>query len=425
MATRFSLALVAIIALAAAGLAEAQAPGGSALKWRPAGSAMPASTVRTTAESNAVQPASGSGVVRKSPAPSSAVIAPPSAVTAPPQKRIARVTAGNGRLPTGAGQVWRNYDISPYTLRVTTTNRPEQALIDWILRETGYEAWHSEPLGILNASRRTLRVYHTPDMQARVSAIVDRFVGQEAESRAFGIQVVTVDHPSWRSRAQRLLRPISVQTPGVQAWLLQKEDAAVLLAELKRRTDFREHSSPHLLVNDGQSTVVSSLRERTYTRSVTMRPDVWPGFEPEKAHIDEGFSLEFSPLSSVDGKAIDAVIKCNIDQVEKMVPVMVEVPTSVSPRQRTKIEVPQITHFRFHERFRWPVDHVLLVGMGMVALPSPADGKSLLPGIPLPLPSSPARADLLVFVESKAKGSQPATLTRNPRPAASKYRGRY
>ncbi len=421
MAARFSLAIISITVLTAAGLASAQAPasgpGMGALQWRRAGTAMPASTARTT-DSSAVQPASGSGAVRKSPAPSSAV-------TGPPQKRIARVTAGSGRLPTGAGQVWRDYDISPYTLRVTTTNRPEQALIDWILRETGYEAWHSEPLGILNASRRTLRVYHTREMQARVAAVVDRFVGQEAESRAFGIQVITVDHPSWRGRAQRLLRPIAVQTPGVQAWLLQKEDASVLLSELKRRTDYREHSSPHLLVNDGQSTVVSSLRERTYIRSVTMRPDVWPGFESEKAHIDEGFSLEFSPLSSVDGKTIDAVIKCNIDQVEKMVPVMVEVPTSVSPRQRSKIEVPQITHFRFHERFRWPVDHVLLVGMGMVALPVPAEGKSLLPGIPLPLPSSPARADLLVLVESKAKGSQPATLTQNPRPAAKKYRGRY
>ena len=37
-------------------------------------------------------------------------------------------------------KVWREYDITPYTLRVTSTNRPEQAIIDWILRETGYEA---------------------------------------------------------------------------------------------------------------------------------------------------------------------------------------------------------------------------------------------------------------------------------------------
>ena len=59
----------------------------------------------------------------------------------------ARVTKGPGTLPNDAGQEWREYDISPYTLRVTTTNRPEQAIVDWILRETGHEAWHGEPLG--------------------------------------------------------------------------------------------------------------------------------------------------------------------------------------------------------------------------------------------------------------------------------------
>jgi hypothetical protein len=69
------------------------------------------------------------------------------AVDAPERQTIARVTKGSGALPNNFGQVWREYDISPYTLRVTTTNRPEQAIVDWILRETGYEAWHSEPLG--------------------------------------------------------------------------------------------------------------------------------------------------------------------------------------------------------------------------------------------------------------------------------------
>ena len=64
-----------------------------------------------------------------------------------------------------------------------------------------------------------------------------------------------------------------------------------------------------------------------------------------------------------------------------------------------------MSHFRFHERFRWPVEQVLLVGFGMVALPVPAEGQTLVAGLPLPLPSSPPRADVLVFVESKGKPS--------------------
>ncbi len=74
-----------------------------------------------------------------------------------PRASIAKVTSGTGTLPNDAGQIWREYDITPYTLRVTSTNRPEQAIVDWILRETGYDAWHSDPLGILCANGRTLR----------------------------------------------------------------------------------------------------------------------------------------------------------------------------------------------------------------------------------------------------------------------------
>ncbi len=337
------------------------------------------------------------------------------------------VTSTTG-LPSDAGQVWRDYDISSYTARVTTTKRPEQAIVDWILLETGYEAWHTEPLGILSAGPRTLRVYHTPEMQKTVADLVERFTSSEAATYTFSTRVVSLDSPSWRTAAQRLLRSVPVQTPGTGAWVLAKEDAAVLLGELRRRSDYREHNSPYLVVNNGQSTLISTMRGRPYVRDVVPRPDVAAGFEPAPAQIDEGFALDFSPLLSADRRMIDAVIKCDIDQIEKMIPVVVEVPTRVSPRQRTQIDVPQMTHYRFHERFRWPVDRVLVVGLGMVALPIPVEGASLVPGVPLPLGNSPARADLLVFVECKGQAAPTANgpaAARSPLREAKNYRGRY
>lgn len=339
-----------------------------------------------------------------------------SAAPAEPRRPLAQVSSGSGTLPNQHGQLWREYDISPYTLRVTSTNRPEQAIVDWILRETGYEAWHSEPVAILSATPRKLIVYHTPEVQQIVADIVDRFVSTEADTHAFSLHVITLDHPNWRARAHGLLVPVQVQTPGVQAWLLERESAALVLAEMRRRTDYREHSSPELLVNNGQAAVVSATRGRSYITNVVARGEVWPGFEPQVAQIDEGYSLEFSPLLSVDGKTIDATIKCNVDQVEKLVPVILDVATPVAPRQRTKIEVPQMTSFRFHERFRWPADKVLLVSMGVVPLPVPSDGRSLVPGVPLPLPAAPPRADLLVFVESKGKTGQAARVSRTEEP---------
>ena len=114
-------------------------------------------------------------------------------------------------------------------------------------------------------------------MQAVVAEVVDRFVASEAEKP--DLQPPRDDHGQPRTgamRAQSVLTPVPVQTPGVERWLLQREDAAVLLAELERRSDYREHSSPHLLVNNGQATVVSCLRPRAYVRDVTLRPDICP-----------------------------------------------------------------------------------------------------------------------------------------------------
>lgn len=317
------------------------------------------------------------------------------------RRSLAKVTQGPGTLPNEAGQVWRDYDISPYTLRVTSTNRPEQAIVDWVLRETGYEVWHAEPIGLLSANLRTLSVYHTPEMQAIVADVVDRFLNRETESHAFGLRVVSVGNPNWRAKAISVLHPIEVETQGIQAWLLPKEDAALLLAELRKRTDFREHSAPHLLVSNGQATTVSATRARTYVRDIVLRRDVFPPFDVETAQFDEGFSLELSPLLSLDSRTIDAVIKCQIDQLERLVPVMLEVPSPVSARQRTKIDVPQVTHCRLNERFQWPIDQVLVVGLGVVATPVPVEPNPLLHLIPFT--DSPARADLLVFVESKGQ----------------------
>ena len=329
---------------------------------------------------------------------------------------------GISSLPSDAGQVWKEYDISAYSARVTSTKQPQQAIVDWILRETGYEAWHSEPLGILTANNRTLKVYHTPAMQAKIADVVDRFVNAEAAAYPFTLRVVTVDSPTWRTKAQPMLRPVPVQTPGVCAWVMPREDAAILLADLRRRTDYREHSSPYLMVNNGQSTVVPAMRSRSYLRDLISRPDLPAGYEFQQGQVDEGFSLDFSPLLTADRRLIDATIKCEIDQVEKMLPVFLE---AAAPRNRVKIEVPQMTHYRFHERFRWPVDQVLLVGMGMVALPMPVDGKPLVPGVSLPIGSTPARADLLVFVESRGQTPVSRSNPQSSEREAKTYRGRY
>jgi hypothetical protein len=429
--TMFAKGLLITLALVLAGssLARAQttsAPpsssGRATGKWRSPTTRVAPAPVRPVVDKTIRQT---SGVSDDGVAPLNSVGAPlATAVPGTPRQPIARVTEGSGALPNDAGQVWREYDITPYVVRVTSTNRPEQAIIDWILRDTGYEAWHSEPFGFLSANQRTLRVYHTPEIQARVADIVDRFVNTEAETSAFSIRVVTIGHPDWRVKAKQMLHPVAVQTQGIQAWLVEKEDVALLLAELRKRTDFREHSSPQMLVNNGQSATVAATRPKTYTRDITLHPNAWPAFEPEMGQFDEGFALELNPLLSIDGHSIDAVIKCHIDQLERLVPVMMDVPSQVAPHQRVKVEVPQITHCRLHERFRWPTSQVLLVGLGVVPTPVPTDTGTL--KVPMPWSNAGSRADLLVLVENKGKvgDTSPVPVAPTQREART-YHGRY
>ncbi|MGI9455051.1 MAG: hypothetical protein ACR2NU_00730 [Aeoliella sp.] len=372
-----------------------------------------------------IQPAATSLPATSLPATSLPATGTLTPITGAPPTR-ARVTKGAGTLPRDHGQVWREYDIRPYTVRAQGVAKPEQAIVDWILRETGYEAWHAQPLGILSANRDTLRVYHTPEMQTLVADIIDRFVNQQSESDAFSLRVATVISPNWRARALPLMNAIPVQSPGVQGWIMPKENAAILLSELTRRNDYREYNSPQQLVGNGQSIVISTMRPRTYIKGVVPTGNVWPGFQPEQGQLEEGFSLEFSPLLALDKATADAVVKLRLHQVEKMVPVKLDIPTPVTPNQRMEVEVPQVTMANLHERFRWPSGQVLLLSMGVIGTPGPTKDNPLTSALPM-LKTAP-RADALLFVEAKGSVLPPAapnapvsTALRNP----ASFEGRY
>lgn len=332
--------------------------------------------------------------------------------------------SASGALPNDHGQVWREYDLTPYVTRVTDYPHPEQAVIDWILRETGYESWHSEPLAILSASPDTLRVYHTPQMQATVADIVERFVNADEADHAVGMRIVAVGAAHWRSRMPARLTPVEVQSPGMQAWLMAREEAGVLLAELGKRNDFREYGSPRQLFMNGQTTVISTMRSRNYTQHLL--PGVVGGatFEPHVGAIEEGISVELTPLVARDGASIDAIVRCNIDQVERIVPVAIESNLAKIGRERSKVEIPQRVQLRVKETFRWNVDQVLVVSLGVAPVPDLTEENLLEKALPLPLPTSPPRAEILLMIESR--GHQKATSTTTPAAAQpSNGHGRY
>ncbi len=320
--------------------------------------------------------------------------------------------------------------FAPTHFARTTTAHPEQAIVDWILRETGYETWHSDPVGLLSANRETLKVYHTPEMQAIVADIVDRFVSSSASQYAFTLRVATVGNPNWRTKALGMMTPIPVQSPGIQGWLLAKENARLLVADLTRRTDYREYNSSQQLVNNGQSILISTMRQRSYVRNAVATQTAWPGFQPEMGTIEEGFSLEFSPLLGLDLSSADCVVKLKLNQIEKLLPVKLDLPATVAANQHVEVQVPQMTSSNLHERFRWPTDKVLLLSMGVVATPGPTKDNPITDTITdaMPMLKGPPRADALLFVESAgvtAPAPQPVTPARSASLPQQTFQGRY
>jgi hypothetical protein len=92
-------------------------------------------------------------------------------------------------------------------------------------------------------------------------------------------------------------------------------------------------------------------------------------------------------------------------------------------RQKTRIDVPQMVQYQMQERFRWPSNQVLVVAVGMVPAPVSAEGVTLFGAIPLP--STPPRAEVLLFVESKGQRGAPSRTGAPNARAATLYRDRY
>jgi hypothetical protein len=292
---------------------------------------------------------------------------------------VARVSQGDGTLPNKDGQVYREYDISPYTTSVTSTSRPEQTILDWILRETGIETWHGETVAMLSADGRTLRVYHTPEIQDRVARTIDRFVTRNNAEKRFAVDVIAIASPDWRTRLASILRPSNSETPGLQTWILTQQNAAILAAELTRRTDYRPISTPGLTVLNGQDVHVLATRPRRFVQSVSWEQAAAPA-QPASAQVSEGFGMEMVGLLSQDGTTAEAVIRSTIDRVEKVHAVEVDSNLPVGNRGRLQVEVPQQIQYRLHEQFRWPADQVLVISTGMVPAPLPQDNAGLLAG---------------------------------------------
>ncbi|MFO1064776.1 MAG: hypothetical protein U0892_13005 [Pirellulales bacterium] len=169
-------------------------------------------------------------------------------------------------------------------------------------------------------------------------------------------------------------------------------------------------------------------------KNTDQAPGNYPPYLPSTGEIQEGYRLQVSPLLSLDMKSIDLAVKCNIDQVEKLANVPIDLPIAPGQAFSAQINVPQVTSWRLHERFRWPADDVLILSCGVVAAPQATANNTLLGqggsllGLDRIIPPG-NRADALLIIEylgdaQRTTPASPTTTAANPN-SAPLSRGRY
>ena len=364
------------------------------------------------------------------------VEAPITPITAdePESLRFARVTA-DAEPVRSQGQVWREYDLRMYLQRTRGTAEPLQHVMDWILRETGTDQWFGSVPGMISAEGDRLRVYHLPEVHAKVQDVVERFSTPSNADLAVDVQLVTVESVNWRAGAIPMMQALTVKTPGVEAWVLSREHASLLLAKLRQRVDFRQHNLSPIQIGHGQTHSIKRWQPRSYPQSVQLTPGRFPGYQVQSGQIHEGYALKISPLaererigvrrvgggSSGTAEWMQAVVHVKMDQIEKLASMHVDVPAAPGQPKRVEIQVPQVASWNVQERFRWPKDRVLLVSRGMVGMPGlKSDAKGIrLPG------SGPNRVDALLFLECVDTTAQTGADTSFQEASRRNYHNRY
>ena len=300
----------------------------------------------------------------------------------------------SGQLPADAGQVWKTYDIGAFVRQSGPGS--QKHVVDWVLQETGYASWHGDVVASLSADEASLRCYHMPTMQGKVAEIAARFNQDAAAMHRFSVRVLGIGSPSWRTDARGMLRPIPAATPGVQAWIAPRETAAAVLARLRSRSDCHELPTGPVLAANGLPATLSGGRKQSYVQDIAPRPDVWPGWQMQSSTCDEGLAIDIQPLLSRDRTAVEAVVRCRIDQLERLAQVSLASPVN---QQRVQVEVPQVAAVRVGERFRWPANQTLLIGLGLVPWPVPAQNVSA-----VSLLTDDKRCDVVIVVEPRLGG---------------------
>ncbi len=301
-----------------------------------------------------------------------------------------------------SGQFWKEYSLTSYSSRLPTVSQPQQAVVDWIMNQTGPETWHGEVPAVLSATRARLRVFHTNEVQAQVAEIVERFTRPIQPQVLMRVQIFATTDLNWRSGLVHLLKPAAIGPDGQHVWLIAPEDASLVRNRLK--LDRQPNAiSKQIMAYNGQPTAIETGQPVNYISGLELASGLYMAYQPVVDRLNEGIKATFTPLWTTDATAVDIEFRVTSRVVKRLHYAQGVAPLS-SGNQEAIVQVPEVSSTSFEQSLRWPATQVLLMSCGVqVGNVSAKRG---------PFSFSPSASELLILVELDPPASARAATRR-------------
>jgi hypothetical protein len=315
----------------------------------------------------------------------------------------------SGQFQGDAGQSWQVHDISRYTrLAYSAENpAPQNAIVEWIIRQTGNNIWHGEKLAVLSASRSKLRVYHEGRVLDQVADMVDRFTKAAADMLSVRVRFVAAADTRWRYAILNRLVPLATGPQGQTVWTAKDEDIAYIRAQLEQYQNVRLLADQTVKVVNGQTVSVKTTAPVDFVSGARREGAVGLGYEPATSQLEEGIVFRMSPLLTHDGDGLDAAIELTTNTVRRLIRTPILTRREVGSGDLA-ITVPETTETRLNQTVKnWPLSQALAVAGGITPGILGTKGGWLNLRIPGTVPTD---TELLVFINASV---EPAVTTRN------------
>ncbi len=341
----------------------------------------------------------------------------------PDAARVAEQADPPANFGTEPGFAWRSYKIGGYTRLAKNQENPQKALIDWILKRTGFSAWHGDKIAALAASSTVLRAYNSPAILKQVDEIVERFTDSTADVLSVHVQFISAVDTRWRYSILPRLTHVGSGPQGQQIWTMKPADAAIALSTMELQQGFRKLVEQRVDMVNGQMLTVKTVESRSFTGGLLRDNAPGLGFQPRADKLNESIVLKISPLLNYDGNALDAMLDLQINTIRSFHRTKIIAPREIGPNEAA-IDVPEAAETHLEQTLKnWKLGQTLLISGGIH--PGILDNKGGWFNLPIP-GTYPTGTEVLVFLDIETvtnRSAEPRPAREEPAPESTARRG--